>query len=619
MLANRQMPEGEALDALVELVLSRAGVAYASISYPDGTFRGAYIDETGLLAAQESRTTDGRRDVFHYERGRLLDPQTEPADYDPRTRPFYKDALAANRRIWTAPYPFYKTHETGITCAEPLFRDGELVAVLTVDFHVGALSTLVARPGLDQARSVVFAGDGTILAYPSGDPHDPVIEAVIAAERSADQEFVQLDTPGGSYLASIAPIGGTRAGASTPLDWYVGTVIPTSTLLGPSDEVVRGSLWISAGAIAVAVALSLVVAWNILRMRRQVAASRLAARDATAKAKALGSYRLVAKLGAGGMGEVWRAEHQLLARQAAIKLIRPEALRDREGADEIRERFRREAQVLASMRSRHTISLYDYGVADDGAFYYVMELLDGLDLEALVVKHGPQPFARVVQIMLGACASLAEAHDAGLLHRDIKPPNLMLSRAADELDIVKLLDFGIVQAAEDEGIPATPLPTTRASEPKLTQIGSWIGTPGFMAPEQILARKLDGRADLYALGCVAWWLLTGKEVYSRRDGEQLLLERHMQVELPVLAEEVRGYVPAELVHVLEACLAKRPDERPADARALAAMLRAVPISDELAWSEARAAAWWAEHRPPNPVSPSLSTRQTGVRVVVRGE
>src|SRR5262249_41770569 len=242
-----------------------------------------------------------------------------------------------------------------------------------------------------------------------------------------------------------------------------------------------------------------------------------------------------------------------------IKLIRREAMHDPHSVDEVHERFRREAQTLASMRSRHTIAIYDYGVTELGVFYYVMELLDGLDLESLVLRHGPQPAARVIPLLIQACASLAEAHDAGLLHRDIKPPNLFVCRAADEIDIMKLLDFGIVQtvteptqsrspssaAAPPDGSQIrspdgwllanerTSLPVFSPTDtPRLTQIGAMLGTPGFMAPEQILGTQLDGRADLYSLGCVAWWLLTGREVFSREAGEAKVLHKHMYEPLP---------------------------------------------------------------------------------------
>src|SRR5262249_20323632 len=184
-----------------------------------------------------------------------------------------------------------------------------------------------------------------------------------------------------------------------------------------------------------------------------------------------------------------------------IKLIRREAMHDPHSVDEVHERFRREAQTLASMRSRHTIAIFDYGVTELGVFYYVMELLDGLDFESLVRRYGPQPAARVIPLLIQACASLGEAHDAGLLHRAIKPPNLFGSRAADEVDIVKLLDFGIVLTAGEppvDGARASDqrIRDTLPSASKLTQVGAMVGTPGFMAPEQILGMQLDGRADL---------------------------------------------------------------------------------------------------------------------------
>jgi serine/threonine-protein kinase len=345
-------------------------------------------------------------------------------------------------------------------------------------------------------------------------------------------------------------------------------------------------------------------------MRRQVVKSREEARSARARARELGSYRLVARLGKGGMGEVWRAEHRLLARSAAIKLIRPETMPDPRRALEMRERFRREAQVLASMKSRHTIAIFDYGVTSDGVFYFVMELLDGLDLEALVRRHGAQPAARVIRILIQACASLAEAHDAGLYHRDIKPPNLMLCRAADEVDIVKLLDFGIVHTPNEAPVEAVRLPASpppSGSTPRLTQLGAMVGTPGFMAPEQILAMPLDGRADLYSLGCVAWWLLTGNEVFQREGGDAKVLHRHISQDVPSLRARVAGWLPSELEAILRSCLAKDVNERPRDARALAALLRTIEIPPDHAWNEVHALLWWRDFRAPEPVpAPGVS-------------
>ncbi len=636
VLADRARPTDDTLVRLHDLIVGRPGVAYASISFPDGTFRGAYLGDQRRVEVQESTIgTRGTEVVRFSVKGSALEKLREEVnDYDPRRRGFYQLAERTGARAWTEPYTFFATHATGITCAEPVYdADKHLVAVLTVDFDVSELSKFVGRAALDEARTLVSTRDGVILAYPAAaklalpandkllrytDLHDPSLDALFTelAQPGFGRTLtiVELDTTDGGYLASLAPLGGTRAGVSVPLDWYVATVVPTRTLLGPTHQLESRSMLASAAAMAFAVGIALVLAWNLVRMRRQVAASRAQAKTAEARARELGSYRLVARLGAGGMGEVWRAEHRLLARSAAIKLIRSEALADPVAAPEIRERFRREAQVLASMRSRHTIGLFDFGVTDEGVFYYVMELLDGLDLESLVVRDGAQPAARVIAMMIQACSSLAEAHDAGLLHRDIKPPNLMLCRAADELDIIKLLDFGIVQTAEDSPQAMTrplvereDLPGT----PKLTQLGAMLGTPGFMPPEQILGMQLDGRADIYALGCVAWWLLTGKEVFPRDGADAKILHKHIYDGVPALEGKVRGWCPPELHAVVAACLAKEANDRPTDARHLTAMLRAIVIPAEHAWTDAKALAWWIAYKPPKAV-PRVSPSEVQV-------
>jgi len=658
-LADPARPQADVLVRIHDLIVGRPGIAYASLSFPDGMFRGAYLDG-GRVAVQESRLGDHGTDVarFTVDGGALVPLRRETTDYDPRRRGFYQLAEKTGARAWTEPYTFFASHETGITCTEPVYETGGageagggrvLRAVLTVDFDVGALSQYVARPVLDHARSIVYTRDGIVLAYPAADKlalpandkllrhedlRDPALEALFAASQPAALRLSELPARDGTYLSAVAPIGGRRAGVAVPLDWYVATIVPTRTLLGPTHALERSSLIASAGALAVAVGLALVLAWNLVRMRRAVAQSRAEARTAEARARELGSYRLVARLGAGGMGEVWRAEHRLLARTAAIKLIRPEAMHDPDSAGEIHERFRREAQTLASMRSRHTIEIFDFGITELGVFYYVMELLDGLDLESLVVRFGPQPAPRVIQLLTQACASLAEAHDAGLLHRDIKPPNLFISRAADEVDIVKLLDFGIVQTVHDAeprvhpsaaislpgspalpalpGAPALPIGTTE----KLTQMGAMLGTPGFMAPEQILGMQLDGRADLYALGCCAWWLLTGREVFSREPGaEAKILHKHIYEPVPSLAACMSGWCPPALEAVVTACLAKDLADRPSDARALAAMLRAIEVPAELGWSGEHASAWWRAYQPETPAA-GLATSE--VQVIMPG-
>lgn len=649
VLADPARPMEDVLVRISDLIVGRPGVSYASISFTDGTFRGAYLGEKRRVEVQESRITDAGTNVerFTIAGSKLEKLRSETTDYDPRKRGFYQLAERIGARAWTEPYTFFRSFETGITCTEPVYSpsppgpDKQLIAVLTVDFDVGALSSYVARPALDEARSVVFTRDGIILAYPAADKlalptgdkllrhesfHDPALTALFTATEShlptaTEVRFVELDATDGAYLTSVASIGGKRAGIAVPLDWFVATVVPARTLLGPTHALERSSVLASAAALAIAVVIALILAWNLVRMRRQVAASREEARSAEQRAKELGSYRLVAKLGIGGMGEVWRAEHRLLARSAAIKLIRAEALSDPDSVAEIRERFRREAQTLASMRSRHTIAIFDYGVTETGVFYYVMELLDGRDLESLVVKDGAQPAARVIKLMTQACASLAEAHDAGLFHRDIKPPNLFVSRAADEVDVLKLLDFGIVQAIHELPAPQRTNVLTREalissmSGSKLTQMGAMLGTPGFMAPEQILGMQLDGRADLYALGCVAWWLLTGREVFPREAAEAKILHKHIYEPVPSLREKMTSWCPPELEAIMHACLAKEADDRPKDARHLAAMLRAIKIPPEHAWTEAKAQAWWASFQP---ATAEVSISPSEIQVIMPG-
>jgi serine/threonine-protein kinase len=325
-----------------------------------------------------------------------------------------------------------------------------------------------------------------------------------------------------------------------------------------------------------------------------------------AKALRLGSYELEEKLGQGGMGEVWRARHRMLARRAAIKLIQPRHLDSEEARQQAIDRFSREARTTAALESVHTVRLYDFGVTDEHTFYYAMELLDGLNLDELVLRHGPQPPERVLAILLQVCDSLAEAHEMGLVHRDIKPANIMLCRLGRSHDVVKVLDFGIVSLQPEMMKPG---------EEQLTGAGSLVGTPAFMSPEALLGDRCDQRSDLYSLGCVAYWLLTGRLVFNHPNPVRLIAA-HLRDEVePPSAAGVT--VPAELEGVVLACLAKKPEARPQRAEDLAAMLAACPIAAK--WDNAAATAWWKEQRekptvtvpvPAQPSSRDAATRDS---------
>jgi len=636
-LADPTAPIEQIALRMRELQLGRPGIANLSIAFPSGVMRGTFIDPASSeLRVQESvvgdhATTRTNLSVI----GGPHVVGTETTTYDPRTRPHWLAVTKAKARVWMPPRTFFTSHATGLTVAEPIYdKDGSLRAVTTVDFDVTELSSFVVRAPFEGARTLMFAADGTILAYPAAelpsvaakenrllrheDFADPALEALFATldgSPATAQRFIDLHTLDGDYLASVAPIGGKRAGIAAPLDWYLATLVPERVLLGPTHRLEKQSVIASLGALAIALGVALLFAWNLVRMRRAVTTARARARAAEERATELGSYRLVGRLGIGGMGEVWRAEHRLLAREAAIKLVRPESLRDPAYAPKVRERFRREAQTLATMRSQHTIALYDYGTTDDGTFFYVMELLDGIDLDKLLREHGPQPAARVIKLLIQACQSLAEAHEAGLLHRDIKPANLFVCRIADEVDVLKVLDFGIVHAI-NEGNPAevialplpepTPRPSARLSGPKLTAAGAMVGTPGYIPPEQAYGEAIDARADLYALGCVAWWLLAGNEVFPREDDDEAI-RSHALEPVPDLRARVGGWLPASLEQLVRSCLAKDPRQRPPDARAMIAALRAIEIPHELAWTDERAAEWWQTNRPAPAASPSTDS------------
>jgi DNA-binding NtrC family response regulator len=298
----------------------------------------------------------------------------------------------------------------------------------------------------------------------------------------------------------------------------------------------------------------------------------------------LDRYRLVDKLGEGGMGEVWLARHQMLARPAAVKLVRSEVFSSGEESEAAVQRFQREAKAIANLQSPHTVELYDFGVSESGAFYYVMELLHGLDLNSMIEKFGPMPAERVVMLLQQACRSLTEAHDAGLVHRDIKPANLFVCKLGPECDFLKVLDFGIVKAVAE---------TDKTAMTALTQAGQFTGTPAYTAPEQALeGGNVGPQTDLYALGCVAYWMLTGRTVFEA-DSPMQVLVHHTQTHPVPPSRMTEQPVPESLDAVILALLAKSPGERPGSAHELWRMLGDVDLAKP--WTDLRAEEWWQLH------------------------
>src|SRR5262245_50490797 len=308
------------------------------------------------------------------------------------------------------------------------------------------------------------------------------------------------------------------------------------------------------------------------------------------RAEDIGSYSLESLLGYGGMGEVWRAKHKMLAREAAVKLIRPEVLQASSGRQEelLRKRFEREAQVTASLRSPHTVALYDFGQAKDGSFYYVMELLEGVDLQTLVDKYGLMAQGRVIHILSQACRSLEEAHRAGLIHRDIKPKNILLCKMGLEYDFIKILDFGLVKT----------LRSADREQSLLTVDGVTTGTPAYLPPEIALGnRDIDGRADLYSLGCIAYFLLTGRMVFEEATPTAYAIAHAQKAPTPLSQRSELPISPA-LEAIVMQLLEKNPESRIQSARDLARRLRAVRDVSE--WCPDHAAQWWETNAPKLP-------------------
>ncbi len=374
----------------------------------------------------------------------------------------------------------------------------------------------------------------------------------------------------------------------------------SKTLVTLGVPVDQPAVWVTTMPVAVCGAMGVVIGQVLYDLGRSVGEARL-----------MGNYELVSRLGTGGMGEVWRAEHRLLARPAAVKLIHPELLtHEGKKLEAAQARFEREARATATLKSPHTVELYDYGVGSDGSFFYVMELLDGLTLRELVYETGPVPPSRVIYLVRQACASLQEAHDRGLVHRDVKPANILACVQGTSADFVKVLDFGLVKPF-DAGTthPSTTIssPAVSASDSMLsgsqvssvvdaTLAGTLRGTPETMAPETIQGLPIDHRADIYALGCIAYYLLTAKRLYS--GNVMAVLWGHRSV-APVRPSERMGMpAPTDLEDVILRCLEKDPNDRYQSARAFAEALDG--CADAGSWTDGMAQAWWAAHRPAPP-------------------
>lgn len=295
------------------------------------------------------------------------------------------------------------------------------------------------------------------------------------------------------------------------------------------------------------------------------------------EAHQFGQYRLRERLGGGGMGEVYLAEHVLLKRPCVVKLIRPERL----GDPRTLARFEREVRTTARLSHWNTVEIFDYGLTGDGVFYYVMEYLPGLDLGAMVREFGPLPPERMIFLLIQACDSIREAHQLGFIHRDLKPSNIFVAQRGGIFDVVKVLDFGLVKPIAD------------MKDLSLTAEGSVTGSPLYMSPEQAMGNTdLDARSDIYSLGAVAYFMLTGRPPFESDKPIRVILS-HVQAEV-VSPRQLRPDLPEDLTRIVLRCLEKNPGDRFQTAEELGQALAGCKAAG--LWSRERAAAWWKERR-----------------------
>ena len=425
------------------------------------------------------------------------------------------------------------------------------------------LDRLKARdPGLANAGTSVFTIElRNASGMPKGTPREAMPFTHTAAAAIAGQAGTEMDGHP-SYL------GAESIDAWKPLP-DLGFAITTRQETAEAYRPLR-VLWSVFGLVLVVLVGMLVAA---ALFARRSAMNRQRMESAQQRADALGQYTLGEKLGEGGMGEVYEAHHALMRRPTAVKLMLDQSVPTDEA------RFEREVQLSCQLTHPNTVALYDFGRTNEGRLYYAMEYLEGMPLDVLLRKHGPQPAGRAIYLMAQVCGALVEAHGKGLVHRDLKPANLFVAQRGGLYDFAKVLDFGLVKQFDRKG----------KQDPSITVGHAMSGTPLYMSPE-VVAEKghLDGRADLYAVGCILYELVTGRPPFVA-DTVFDLLRAHVETS-PTPPHQLVPGVPADLEAVILRALAKHPADRQPDAASLRRELLACACASD--WSEAHAAAWW---------------------------
>ncbi|TXD36111.1 protein kinase [Lujinxingia vulgaris] len=576
----------EAMNARLMPVLRRLNQV-TSVLYADAEGREYLLLEQGGGWVNRLVDRKARGEVVRWVRrdadGKVVERWEEKSDYETRKRPWYIGAMSAGKRQvhWTEPYTFFTTKDPGITAStrfEAPDGGAQVVALDVMLSDVSAFSTGI-RP-TERGYVAVLAGDETVMGLPARGRYEAE-EAIRAdvlkstselglwelqealktwREDGSGQGLVEVRAAGERYWA------GFRSVALGQRELTIATMVPRSDFTGVIERQRNVTLGLTLLALGLAVLVGVRTSRSYRRRFEQVI-------DA---AQRLGQYTLETKIGEGGMGTVYRARHAMLQRPTAVKLLKGE-LYDRESV----RRFEREVQLTCKLTHPNTITIFDYGRTTEGVFYYAMELLDGVTLLELINYCGPFDEGRTIFLLRQVCGALAEAHEAGLIHRDIKPGNIVVGDRGGLGDFVKVLDFGLVK---DIHAPR---------EVQLTGQDILQGSPGFMAPEVILGQGADDvRVDIFAMGAVAYVLLTGQNPYEDSSAVKVMLKQ-INEDPPRPSEVLGRVIDADLEDLVMQCLSRKAAERPATMRELAEALEACGASAR--WDAAQAKAWWERH------------------------
>ncbi|MEL6543608.1 MAG: protein kinase [Myxococcota bacterium] len=534
-------------------------------------------DARGRAQAVWSRFRDGKR----------VERWTESTGYTPFNRPWFKSALALEntREIyWTEPYEFFTTKLPGITASTRYQHRGSNW-VVGVDVSLLSISEFTTSLKVTPSGAVAVLSEyGKTIGLPRNKRFEnsevaratmlkPIEVIGVPFLRAAVDEGRQLDSGARSayrFESNSEPWwGGSRPFALSPeRPLLIQSAVPQSDLVGDLEQQRNLILLV----IAISLIIAIAVAYGLgLRYEEKIDA-------AVSHARKLGQYTLEKRIGRGGMGEVYRAKHALLRRPTAIKLLRPQS-----SDPDALERFEREVQMTARLTHPNTIAVYDYGRTDEGVFYYAMEYLNGLSVRQMVKRFGPVNEARAIHLLRQVAGSLEEAHQAGLVHRDVKPANIFVTERGGQRDFVKVLDFGLVERTDAE-----------KSDRGRRLI---VGTPAYMAPEVIRdPDQLSPLVDIYSFGCLAYYLLTGSPVF-RGDDNRSIYKKQMEDPPAPPSSRLKNPLSQELEQLVLRCLRKAPSERPRSMRELIGALDHMPLAH--AWTEVEARSWWARHERPS--------------------